>query len=326
MEPTKSKTSLSSIIAVLALTLGLILTAGLSIFYWQVMSDLTEINRTTATLEKQNRALNQQLLDNITNLREEFQTQQAALTNLQQLSKGNPLTWRFAEAKYLVQLANYHLTFTRDVTAALALLQTAEQRIASLNDPVLQPLRQMMANNIAALQAVPKVDLAGLLTRITALQIQVNTLPAIGLPSAQQQPVDVAEEQAVLNQSPLRKAIHDSWVTLQKIVVIRHQDQQISPLLSPEQQAYLHQNLQLILQQAQWAALRGQEDIYQSSLQQARKWVERYFAKNLPATQAFLVALAELQKVNVQPPLPDLAPMARKIQQIAFNPSKQQDA
>lgn len=311
----------AQLIAALALVIGVLTAAALILFYGQVTSGLKEVMTSLQAQTAQSQMQNQQLSDAIAEVQAQTQQQKIALTNLQQLSTGNVAIWRFAEAKYLVQLANYHLTFTRDVPAALALLETAEQRIASLNDPTLLHIRQLVANNIVALQAVPKIDLAGLLTRITALQIETARLPSIGLPP-QQQPAE-EDQPANLARSPLRKAIHDSWETLQKIVVIRRQDQQIEPLLSPEQQTYLQQNLQLILQQAQWAALRGQEDVYLSSLIQAEKWVQHYFAGNLPATQAFINAIGQLKKINVQPALPDLAPLATAVQQITYKPGKQ---
>lgn len=313
--------SATLLVAVLALALSLLTVAGLIFFYIRGMTLNDEMD-TIQSQVSQGQVQNQQTNDVITQLRTQAQQQKITLTSLQQLSTGNVAIWRFAEARYLVQLANYHLTFTRDVPAALALLQTAEQRIASLNDPTLLNVRQLIANNIVALQAVPKIDLAGLLTRITALQIQTAKLPAIGLPPAELTSEE-EQQQENLNNSPLQKAIHDSWVTLQKIVVIRRQDQQIEPLLSPEQQTYLQQNLQLILQQAQWAALRGQEDVYQNSLTQAESWVDHYFAGNLPATQAFVRAIDDLKKINVQPELPDLAPLAQAIQQTTFKPGKQ---
>lgn len=313
-------TSHPSVIGSIAFILSLLSLAILIALGWYFFTIYNKSTSSLDTFKQQQQATTQELQTTINDLQSQVNQQQALLANLQQLSNGNKPSWRFSEAKYLVQLAYYHLTFTHDVRSALALLQTAEQRIASINDPTLVPIQQDIENSIVALQGVPQVDLAHLLTRITALQTQAPQLPAIGLPSFKS--VEESEEQAD-DQSPLRQAIHQSWVTLQKIVVIRHQDTPISPLLSPEQQAYLQQNLQLILQQAQWAALRGQEDVYQSSLQHAQEWVDRYFAKNLPATQAFVQDLNTLQKVNVQPPLPDLAPLASKMQRLTYNPAKQ---
>lgn len=306
--------SSSGKLAWLAVILSVLSLIGLVAVGHKIKSMIGEINQTVTTLQTQ-AATN-------TKTMAEFQTtlddQKAQLFSFQQLSTGSSAAWHIAEAKYLVDLANYQMTFIKDVPAAISLLQTADQQIASINDPSLTPIRQLTANYIANLQAIPKIDYAGLLIRITALQTQVNRLPTLGLPKA-----TVMDSNEDNQTSPLRRAIHDSWVTLQKIIVIRKDDIGIQPLLSPEQQTYLQQNLQLILQQAQWAALRNQQDVYMGSLKQAYTWILRYFAKNNPATQAYLKALNDLMQINVQPQLPDLSPLVKAMQQVATPQTKQ---
>jgi uroporphyrin-3 C-methyltransferase len=293
----------------LALLLSVLLAVVFGLFYWQANQALSQLADKVTNLTQQNQQANTQLSSSIAELQGQMQQQQTIVGNIQQASNGGFPSWRFAEVKYLVQLANYQLLFMRDLAAAITLLQTADQRLAAIGDPTLMPLRQQIANAVAALQAVPKIDLAGLLTRITALQTQVAQLPTIGLPTTSATQTQQTSQAA----SPLRKALNDSWDTLQKIIIIRRHDQPIEPLLSPEQQLYLQQNLQLILQQAQWAALRGDEQVYQSSLQQAQAWVQHYFVKNLPPTIAFSQALNELLKINVQPKLPDLSPLVQLV-------------
>ena len=113
--------------AIIALIISLLTALALIAFYSQVSSTLKEVTTSLQAQTTQNQMQNQQLSDAVTELQTQMQQQKIALTDIQQLSTGNVSIWRFAEAKYLVQLANYHLTFTRDVPAALALLQTAEQ-------------------------------------------------------------------------------------------------------------------------------------------------------------------------------------------------------
>lgn len=294
----------------------------IAFLYWRTVISLNRANHALNILTTQFQNQQSELKDDqivLNDVQAVNEHQESTLNTLQNLSRGNIATWRLAEAKYLVQLANYHLTFTHDVPASLALLQTAEMRVASLNDPTLQPIRQLIADNIAALQAVPRVDLAALLTRIAALQTQALSLPTLGLSQPIMQTNNPDQSQTeTQSTTPLRQAMSESWSTLQKVIVVHRTDQPIQPLLSPEQQAYLQQNLQLILQQAQWAALRGNGSVYQESLQQAQNWIQRFFAKNLYETKAFLVALTDLQKIEVQPKLPDLSPLAAKMQELAL--------
>ncbi len=70
----------------------------------------------------------------------------------------SPNDWLLAEADYLVKLSARKLYLEHDIFSATELLENADQRIASLNDPNLFPLRQAMANDITALKALPIID------------------------------------------------------------------------------------------------------------------------------------------------------------------------
>lgn len=230
-------------------------------------------------------------------------------------------SWTLSEVNYLVQLANYQVTFSKDVMTAITLLQTADQRLASLSNPNFNQVRTVLAAALAALQAVPKVDTAGLLARINALQIQATQLPLL-VPTSIVMPKEDSQKTQPSTKSDWRMSLKKSWESLQKLIVIRHHDQPIAPLLPQEQQIYLQQNLQLLLQQAQWAVLQRQETVYQSSLQQARMWVATYFTGNAAATQAMLQAIQELQQINVQPKTPDISNVLQVLQRVIATETK----
>ncbi len=237
-------------------------------------------------------------------LAERLNQQQQQLVKNQQLESGNQHAWIMAEVNYLIRLASYNLNYSRDFNAAIVLLQTADQRVAQLNDPALNQLRQQLANMITTLQPIAKMDLVGALAKLSALQRQVKALPLVTPPA-----FTVAKENTdtAAPQTAWRKALANSLATLKSMIIIRHHQEPVEPLLNVEQLHYLQQNLQLQLQQAQWAVLHGQQTIYQASLQQAMTWVQNYFASKSPQTSAFLESLAQLQKIAIQPVTPDMS-------------------
>lgn len=286
-----------------------------------------------AQLKNSERHLNNMLKENdkqIGLLTTQLQSAQQQLTQLQQnttvwrneiqqkiasqLTNIDHSTWVLAEVNYLVQLASYQLTFSNDAAIATALLQTADQRLVALNNVSMQRIRTVLANLLTTLRVVPKVDMAGLLARIHALQLQATQLPLL-VPASN---VVAKNNFSMRADTTLnwREKLKKNWENLQKLVVIRHYDQPVVPLLPQEQQAYLQQNLQLLLQQAQWAVLQHQEAVYQSSLQQAQKWVVMYFANNAETTQAMLKAIKELQQISVQPKTPDVSNLLQQVQQM----------
>jgi uroporphyrin-3 C-methyltransferase len=218
--------------------------------------------------------------------------------------------YHLLEADYMTRLAALNLSFGQNIPAAIALLQAADQRIQETENPSLDKIRQALAAGILSLQAVPNVDTAGLLTRLTAIQAQIIKLPLFGLAQPVPTTLPQTETTSTIDATEKRwkRALKETWVTLQKIIIIRQRNQPVAPLIAPDQESYLRQNLHLLLQQAQWGVIHGNAAVYQSSLQQAIDWIQQYFANNEPATQATLSLLASLQKVNLQPALPNISP------------------
>lgn len=60
------------------------------------------------------------------------------------------------------------------------------------------------------------------------------------------------------------------------------------------------------LEQARLALLNGEDAIYHERLATARKWIETWFDPDSDRTRHVLNQLAELDKVNVRPQLPEL--------------------
>ena len=221
------------------------------------------------------------------------------------------------QAEYLVQLAQFSLTYQRDVLGALALLKLADQRLASLSlSPILE-VRQILAKNILALQSISVIDLAGIMTKLNVLSDQVAQLPLVpSLPRSEmivKQPNKPTKLDTYL--SDWKSVLSTSWHALERVIVIRHHGQPIEPLLAPEEYLYLKQNIELQLEIAQWAAIHQQQPIYIESLRKAAGWVNRYFTDNGLLSRAVQHDIAELQKYVIAPSVPDLTASINAITQ-----------
>jgi uroporphyrin-3 C-methyltransferase len=300
------------LLAILGLCMGVFAVLQLRFSERNFSLDANRTAKTVSQLQRQVQTTQQSVVNlqkTATLLQTQLQ-QQLAL----QPANADQAAWTMAEAEYLLQLANYHLTFMRNVATVVVLLQTVDKRLSSLSDPNLNRIRNLLADALIQLQAVPKVDVAGLLSQLNALQIQAAQLPLL-VPMTSSAVVSDLQSQTTPS-SNWRTALDKSLKTLQKLIVIRRHDQPIAPLLPQEQQLYLQQNLQLLLQQAQWAVMQGQASVYQNSLQQAEDWTKLYFVSNAAMTQTMLQTLQELKKINIQPTLPDISNVLQALQQV----------
>ncbi|OIQ24392.1 uroporphyrinogen-III C-methyltransferase [uncultured Vibrio sp.] len=210
-----------------------------------------------------------------------------------------PNDWLLAEADYLVKLAGRKLFLEQDVLSATQLIESADQRIASLNDPSLVPLRKAMANDITQLKTVPIIDRDGLVLRLTALQQQVDTLPLANaiLPEAQVIEKPVVSQDIVDWQKNLMTSIKDFS---ENFITYRTRDGNVIPLLSPEQDFYLRENIKAKLETAIRATYAEQEEVYTIALTTANQWAQAFFNVDDNGVKEFNASVEFLGKQNIQ--------------------------
>ncbi len=238
----------------------------------------------------------------------ELGQQQKSIESLQlafsELKGRRPNDWLLAESDYLVKLSGRKLFLERDVVSATHLMESADQRIAALNDPSLVPLRKAMANDITTLKAVPLVDKDGLVLRLSSLQQKVDSLP---LANAIQP--DAPKHQAAEVSSDINNWQQNLMTSLknfsENFITFRTRDGSAIPLLSPEQHFYLRENLKAKLATAIKAVYDEQQELYTTSLKTAQEWSSAYLSLDDNDVKQFNQAIGQLadQKIDVTYPV-----------------------
>ncbi|WP_346796844.1 uroporphyrinogen-III C-methyltransferase [Halomonas sp. Bachu 37] len=211
--------------------------------------------------------------------------------------------WLHAEAAYLLRLANQRLQLERDVEGAIALLETADERLAEADNPALTPVRRAIANELAALEGVPELDRTGLYLALNAQQERIANLRLS----------QEIEERAItsgIEQPPsgaFERQLARFGAELRDLVVVRHHDEALEALITPEQESYLRQSLRLILEQSQLALLKEEQELFEASLDKAVNLLEGYYDTSRSETQAVIERLEELKQTRIQPELPDIS-------------------
>lgn len=298
-----------------AIVLSLIFGGGLTYKMLEQQSEYqTQIAQLQSQLEQAQSAMKQELsqvkeetIEKATTVTHKAEVvlgqQQKSIESLQlavaDVKGRRPNDWLLAEADYLVKLAGRKLFLEHDVESATQLMESADQRIAALNDPSLVGLRKAMANDITKLRVVSLVDRDGLVLRLTALQQQVDKLPLANalLPEAaavekQQVSEDIANWQDNLMTS--LKDFSENFITF------RTRDGNVIPLLSPQQHFYLKENIKAKLETAIKAVYQEQGEIYATSLETADKWAMAFFNQDDNSVKEFNKTLSQLSKQDIQ--------------------------
>jgi len=219
--------------------------------------------------------------------------------------------WLLAEAEYLLRLANQRVLMEQTATGALTLLKAADDILRESDDVALYSVRQALAEDMAALEAVPTLDTEGTYLKLAAINRQVDNLRVTPVTDKRKLPSMLEEITPEAVEQSWTEGAAAAWSRavdkFEKLVVIQHRDEPVEPLMSPEQTYYLQQNLHLMLEQAQLALLQRKQQAFDAGLDKASNWIATYFDKKDATSQALLRALEEMSALNVAPELPDIS-------------------
>ena len=259
------------------------------------------------TLQKQQRDFSVKNTEQIQEITTQQENLRANLTNLVRDNQHLRNDWLMAEAEYLIQVANHRLLLEKDVNTAIVALKAADARLAEVADPGLLQLRKILARDLQSLNNVSRIDLAGLSVTLSAMSNNIPNLP-LRTPDPkthkQNQAKNSAASSSVNNLKELPAAI---WKDIKNLIVIRNHQKPLEPLLAPEQHYFLLQNLALMIEQARLALLNGHNTIFQERLKTTENWINLYFDTDHNVTRNMLANLGELQKFDIDPPLPDIS-------------------
>jgi uroporphyrin-III C-methyltransferase len=233
----------------------------------------------------------------------ESQSQQAALETLYRELAPSRDELALTEVEQILALASQQLTLAGNVQAALAAVQLADAKLARMERPQLVPLRRALARDMDALKAVPYVDVAGISLKLDQALGMVDELPLARderLPATQ--PARNPQEESAW----LRFA-RDAWADLRSVVRIEVSDRPAAPLVAPQENFFLRENLRLRLLAARLALLSRDERSFRTDLTAARTWLERYFDTRVKPVQAAASTLAQLSNTSMAAEIPDLS-------------------
>ena len=193
----------------------------------------------------------------------------------------------------------------QDVTTAAALLKSADASLADMNDPSLITVRRAITDDIASLSAVSPVDYDGIILKLNQLSNQVDNL-RLADNDSDGSPMDSDGEELSSSISEWRINLQKSWQNfMDNFITIRRRDDTAVPLLAPNQDIYLRENIRSRLLVAAQAVPRHQEETYRQALENVSTWVRAYYDTDDATTKAFLDEVDQLSQQNISMDLPE---------------------
>lgn len=221
------------------------------------------------------------------------------------ISGSDAKTWLLAQADFLVKQAGRKLWSDNDVMTATALLKSADASLADMEDPSLIGARRAITADIASLAAINQVDYDGIILKINQLTNQVDNL-RLADNDDNSAPMDEDSQPVSGTLSDWRSNLSRSWHNfLDNFISIRRRDATDVPLLAPNQEIYLRENIRARLLVAAQAVPRHQQEIYKQSLENVAAWIRAYYNTDDASTRAFLATLDNLEQQNITMVLPD---------------------
>ena len=231
---------------------------------------------------------------------------------LYRMSKIDQSAWRRAEATFNIRLAGQRLQFAEDVRGALTLLSQADTLLKSDSGEDVGAIRSAIAFDRTQLRAVEKLDMVGLMGRLSALDRQIQTLDLSALdPSVRDTGTDaisITDTGETSADTSLSLSLWEQAIdTLASYFVITELESPQQKPSTSDWSRFAALSMKLNLEQARVALLIRDSESFTASLARAEVILAELLSSNDdPAMVAVIEELAALSSLSLRLELPGL--------------------
>lgn len=230
-----------------------------------------------------------------------------AVARLNETVEGGRTRVQLAAVEQLLLMANDRLLLAHDAVSALRALDLADQRLARLSDPRLQPVREALSSERAALTALTLPDTTGFALTLGDIQKRAATLPLrVHVPQPGEERSQV-EAPAAPGGSWLDRLWANAKSGLANIFALRRDPRGQPRLLAPEEAALVGQIFELKLEGARLALLARDGLAFKELTGAAHAWLAQQYDRNDTDVQLALKELARLHEQTLAPKPPDIS-------------------
>jgi uroporphyrin-3 C-methyltransferase len=250
----------------------------------------------------------------------ESQSQRDALEALYNSLTANRDEAALAEVEQMLLIAAQQLQLTANVRSALIAMQSADARLQRMHRPAFDGLRQAIGHDMDKLRALHDVDINGINLQLNNLIAVVDQMPlayqqrAANEVVAQSAPPKSEEHLAGHpDETTWQKLLHEIWQEIKQLVRIENTGKAEIPLLPPNQEFFLRENLKLSLLSVRLALLSRDEVSFRQGLNTAQLWTARYFDAKSGGSVRMSEGLKKLAASDIRIELPDISPSLQAV-------------
>ncbi len=248
------------------------------------------------------------LLNSLPSRMSTLESSMAALAGVSMSARN---TWLLAEAEYYLQIANAQLQLANNPQLASMALGMADERVVQIADPALIDVRRAIADELAALDIMEKPDIAGTTLTLASLARVVESLPLARAASSDTS----AEEYVDAPQSGMNRAWASVKSALSGLVKVTPPDEEKQLMLTTDGEYFLRNNIALQLQSARLALLRGEQAVFEQSLDDTSALLGEYFDADSAQVASTRETLAEIRGNVFTTAAPDISQSLRLLRQ-----------
>ncbi|MBT8087435.1 MAG: uroporphyrinogen-III C-methyltransferase [Gammaproteobacteria bacterium] len=280
----------------------------------ELQADVDSVQQGGSSVTGEIDALRQELderVDLLNSLPARISTLEGAVASFAGVSSGARDTWLLAEAEYYMQIANAQLQLANNPQLASLAMKMADERIVQMANPSLTDVRRAIADELAALDLMKKPDVEGATLTLASLARVVEALPLKSAPG-----LDAATgEQADGEQTGVDRAWSSVKSAVTGLVKVTPPEQARPAILTPDGEYFLRNNIALQLQSARLALLRGEQAIFEQTIDDTSALLNDYFDTDSAQVASTLDTLAEMRGSVFTTTAPDIAESLQLLRQ-----------
>ena len=234
-----------------------------------------------------------------------------SVASLAGISAGARETFLLAEAEYYLQIANAQLQLANNPHLASLALSMADERVIQLSNPALTDVRRALADELTALDILVKPDIEGATLTLASLARVVESLPIASATESPEQALDELDADA--------SGVDRAWASMKDamsgLIKVTPPNDDKLVLLSPDAAYFLRNNIALQLQTARLALLRGEQAIFEQTLDDTSALLSNYFDGSSAQVTSAQQTIAEIRGKVFTTTMPDISESLRLLRQ-----------